>query len=64
MIEKGDLMSKTLTKNDGTFFVSLPIGTKYYIEGILGDTISSNSIITEVSDNRTVRIELEMILRE
>lgn len=63
-IEKGDLYYKTLTKNDGTFMASLPVGTKYYIEGIVGDTISSKSIVAEVDEDRTVRIELEMLIQE
>lgn len=63
-IEKGDLYYKTLTKNDGTFTVSLPIGTKFFIEAISGDTISSKSIVAEVFEDSPVRIELEMMIRE
>ncbi len=57
---KGDLYFKTKTKADGSFGVSLPIHTKFYIEALTDEDLSINKVITEVKENQTVKIELEI----
>ncbi len=63
-LEKGDLYYKTSTKNDGTFAVSLPIGTKYYLEAISGNSVSSNRVITSVDEEKAAKVELEILLSQ
>ncbi len=63
-LEKGDLYYKTSTKNDGTFSVSLPVGIKYYLEAISGNSVSSNRVITSVDEEKTVKVELEILLSD
>src|SRR5690606_14004484 len=41
-VQKGDLFYKTRTKSDGSFHASLPIHTKYYVEAVSGDDVSTN----------------------
>lgn len=57
-VEKGELYFKTTTKSDGSFSASLPIHTKYYVEAISGDNVSTNKIITELEEDLTTEIEL------
>jgi hypothetical protein len=62
--KRGELYYKTTTNNDGGFTVSLSTGSKYYIEGLLGNSISHTSIITEVQEEKTTKIELEIFPQE
>lgn len=61
-IEKGELFYKTSTSTDGSFSVSLPIHTKFYIEAISDNNVSINKIITEVQESQTTRIDLEILI--
>lgn len=61
-LTKGDLIHKTTTRKDGGFTVSLPIHSKYYVEAISGDIISSNRVITELKEDETVSVALEISL--
>jgi len=58
--EKGDLYYSTRVQNDGSFSVSLPIDSKYFIEAVRGANVSVNQVITEVKEEQTTRVELEM----
>ncbi|MGE3278280.1 MAG: S-layer homology domain-containing protein [Candidatus Altimarinota bacterium] len=59
-IQKGDLYYKTVTKSDGSFSVSLPIRTKYYVEAVSGDDVSTNRVVIELEENKSTRIDLEI----
>ncbi|MDP2690982.1 MAG: S-layer homology domain-containing protein [bacterium] len=59
-VKKGDLKLKTKTKQDGSFTVSLPTRTKYYIEVISNDKVSEKKIVTEVTEDKATVIELEI----
>ena len=60
-VKKGELLFKTKTNNDGSFTVSLTINSKYYIEAVSGDNVSSKKIVTEVEEDQTTSIELEIL---
>jgi hypothetical protein len=59
-VQKGDLFFKAKTKSDGTFNASLPIHTKYYVEAVSGDDVSTNRLVIELEENKTTRIDLEI----
>jgi len=61
-VQKGDLYHKSVTKNDGSFSISLPIHTKYYVEAVSGDDVSTNRVVIELEENKTTRIDLEINL--
>jgi hypothetical protein len=61
-VQKGDLFFKTTTKIDGSFSASLPIHTKYYVEAVSGDDVSTNRLVIELEENKTTRIDLEITL--
>ncbi|MDF2378757.1 MAG: S-layer homology domain-containing protein [Candidatus Gracilibacteria bacterium] len=62
--KKGSLYHKVTTREDGTFNVSLPIHSKFYIEGVKEDAVTSNKIIIEVLEDKITKIELEMNIDE
>lgn len=57
---KGDLYFKTSTKTGGSFNLSLPIHSKFYIEANTDENISTNKIIVEVKEDEIKNIELEI----
>jgi|CXWL01.1.fsa_nt_gi hypothetical protein len=59
-VRKGDLYLKTKTKNDGSFSISLPILTKYYIEAISGDKVSKTRVVVDLKENIPTTIELTL----
>lgn len=60
-VEKGDLYFKTTTGQDGSFSVSLPINTKYYIEALSGDNVSTTRLVVELKENVATNVELELV---
>ena len=61
---KGSLIYKSDILDDGTFHISLPIQSKYYVEAISGDNISTNRIIPGLEEDQSISIELEISRRE
>lgn len=59
-ITKGELFVKTTAAIDGSFAISLPIHTKFYIEALTEENVSANKVIIEVSEDETKQVELQV----
>lgn len=59
-VKKGDLVYKASTQKDGSFTASLPINTKYYVEAVSGDTVSTNRVVTQLNEDQSAKIDLEI----
>lgn len=57
-VTKGELYDKVPTNVDGTFTVSLPVHTKFYLEAVTEEDISTNKIITEVKEDEVKSLQL------
>jgi len=60
VVQKGDLIFKSVTKNDGTFSISLPVHTKYLIEAISGNNVSTHRVVIELEEGKNDPIELQI----
>lgn len=63
-VKKGDLVLKVSTQKDGTFSASLPINAKYYVEAVSGDTVSTNRVVTELKEDQSAKIDLEITISD
>lgn len=61
-VKKGDLVLKVSTQQDGSFSASLPINAKYYVEALSGDTVSTNRVVTELKEDQSAKIDLEITI--